>query len=252
VHPVGGEVICYLDLARRLSVELAVYGLRVPYGESTAEISSISRIARRYVELITDARPDGPYLLGGWSLGGPIAFEMARQLHEAGSEVELLVLLDPTPPRVLLNAPASDDELVLEFGRNWLDQISGGASAVPELLGRIDGPVSLRRLVDLGREADIVPPDLDISHVESRFEVFRWLCQSVAGYEPGRYSGPTSVLSADENRSRFDHPGMGWERRLDRVEAAWLPGDHFSLLRKPCVETVASQLLDRLERRGDR
>ena len=57
-------------------------------------------MATDYIEAITVHQPDGPYLLGGWSMGGVVAFEMARQLGERDVAVPLLVLLDAEPGKV--------------------------------------------------------------------------------------------------------------------------------------------------------
>ena len=51
-------------------------------------------LAARHLEAVRSVQPEGPYLLGGWSFGGRVAFEMARQLEAAGQAVEPLVLID--------------------------------------------------------------------------------------------------------------------------------------------------------------
>src|SRR5262249_36260326 len=77
VHPGGGDVVCYLELARCLGSDQPVYGLRAPgfYGER-APYTRIEEMAAHYLEALKTVQPEGPYLLGGWSLGGTIAYEM--------------------------------------------------------------------------------------------------------------------------------------------------------------------------------
>jgi len=55
-------------------------------------------MARDYLADVRRVQPQGPYLLGGFSGGGLVAFEMARQLELAGEHTAALVLLD-TPIR---------------------------------------------------------------------------------------------------------------------------------------------------------
>jgi aspartate racemase len=55
-------------------------------------------MAAYYIELIQTVQPEGLYLLGGWSVGGIIAFEMARQIQAQGQEVSLLALIDSSLP----------------------------------------------------------------------------------------------------------------------------------------------------------
>ena len=64
-------------------------------------------MAAEYAAAVEAAAPDGPYLLGGWSFGGIVAFEMARQLRERGRPVALLALLDSWSP-TLLSHPDED------------------------------------------------------------------------------------------------------------------------------------------------
>ncbi|MCP4661410.1 MAG: hypothetical protein GY856_38900, partial [bacterium] len=80
VHPVGGNVLCYDDLARRLGGDSPFYGLQVPDREGEFFLTEIGEMAEHYVEAIREVQPEGPYRLGGWSMGGVVVFEMARRL----------------------------------------------------------------------------------------------------------------------------------------------------------------------------
>ena len=63
-------------------------------------------MAAHYLEKIRAMQPEGPYLLGGWSMGGMVAYEMARQLREGGEGVEMLAVLDCEAPSVDSREPA--------------------------------------------------------------------------------------------------------------------------------------------------
>ncbi|MCP4659753.1 MAG: non-ribosomal peptide synthetase, partial [bacterium] len=79
VHPVGGNVLCYSGLARHLGGDSPFYGLQVPDRGGEFFLTEIGEMAEHYVEAIREVQPEGPYRLGGWSMGGLVAFEMARQ-----------------------------------------------------------------------------------------------------------------------------------------------------------------------------
>ncbi|MCP4562897.1 MAG: non-ribosomal peptide synthetase, partial [Bosea sp.] len=81
VHPVGGNVLCYGDLARHLGSDQPFYGLQVPDCEGELFLTEIDEMARHYAAAVREVQPQGPYRLGGWSMGGVVAFEMARQLE---------------------------------------------------------------------------------------------------------------------------------------------------------------------------
>jgi len=108
VHPAGGNVLCYAELARALGPDQPFYGLQLPDLEVLGPTPTVEAMAAHYVAAIAAVSPVGPYALGGWSLGGAIAYEMACQLRAAGREVDLLALIDPSPlPRGALPFPAA-------------------------------------------------------------------------------------------------------------------------------------------------
>jgi oxalate---CoA ligase len=96
VHPGDGDVLAYAVLARRLGPDQPTYALRargVDDGEQPH--SSLVEMATDYVAAVRLVQPCGPYVLGGFCMGAPVAVEMAVQLEAAGEEVAMLVLLDP-------------------------------------------------------------------------------------------------------------------------------------------------------------
>jgi FkbH-like protein len=100
VHDGDGETLLYVNLARRLPDDVAVFGINP---RSIRDIplahESIEKMADFYVERIRERQPQGPYLLGGMCAGGVIAYEMACQLVERGEIVELVAILDAATPQ---------------------------------------------------------------------------------------------------------------------------------------------------------
>ncbi|HEV8577638.1 MAG TPA: amino acid adenylation domain-containing protein [Thermoanaerobaculia bacterium] len=94
-HALDGRTLCYAELAHHLTGR-PLYGLETV--GSGAAGASLQDLAARYAEAIAAAQPHGPYLLGGWSFGGLVAWETARRLEESGREVGLVILLDSRPP----------------------------------------------------------------------------------------------------------------------------------------------------------
>lgn len=98
VHGQGGEVYGFLGLAQRLAPDQPAYGLQAvgSDGKSARHIT-VEDMAAHYVQEIRSFQPEGPYYLGGYSMGGLIAFEVAQQLQRRGQRVALLALLDTEP-----------------------------------------------------------------------------------------------------------------------------------------------------------
>jgi hypothetical protein len=93
--------------------------------------------AARYADLIRHVCPAGPYRLGGWSFGGVLAFEVARQLVAEGSAVEFVGMLDANPLRDPITGLPPKDTGYLSLLEKVLDDLerhggSEGGSEGPE------------------------------------------------------------------------------------------------------------------------
>ena len=99
VPGIGGNVVCYHDLSRLLGPDQPFYGLQ-SRGLSGTESprTDIEDMATAYLAEIRQVQPEGPYNLLGACMGAVVAYEMAQQLHAAGEQVGLLVLLEPRAP----------------------------------------------------------------------------------------------------------------------------------------------------------
>jgi oxalate---CoA ligase len=96
VHPGDGDVLAYPVLARLLGSDRPTYGLRARgLDDGNPMPSSLVEMAADYVGAVRRVQPRGPYALGGYCLGGPIAVEMAAQLAAVGEKTGALILLDP-------------------------------------------------------------------------------------------------------------------------------------------------------------
>jgi len=95
IHGGGGNVLIYRDLSRHLGSDQPFYGVQAQGldGERPC-LTTIEAMASLYVNEIRRVQPHGPYHLGGYCMGGTVAYEMAQQLKAQGEEVVLLALFD--------------------------------------------------------------------------------------------------------------------------------------------------------------
>jgi pimeloyl-ACP methyl ester carboxylesterase len=99
VHPVGGSVHSFAELARYFSPDQPFYAIRgAEDGDEEPVPASLAELAAGYVKEIRTHWPEGPYYLGGYSFGGSAALEIAQQLVAQGQHVAFLAILDHTPP----------------------------------------------------------------------------------------------------------------------------------------------------------
>jgi len=254
VHPGGGHVLCYADLARLLAPEQPFYGLQVPEREGELFLTTLEKMATHYLEAMREVQPQGPYRLAGWSMGGLVAFEMARQLAARGERVARLVLIDA----VLIDAQApaaeasviSDAELALLFAR---DQAGILGQRLPISLSDVDAFATAEEVLSFlyakMQAADLVPPGLELSHLRRLFETFRINIRATERYCAPTYAGRLVLFKARERFLQASHaPDLGWgELAKGGVEVHEIPGDHYSILRQGDIQTLADRLREVLD-----
>ncbi len=151
IHPGGGGVLGYLGLAHHLGTDQPVFGLQARgWEDDLTPLTTIEEMAASYLHAVIRLQAQGPYLLGGWSFGGLVAFEMAQQLRAQGEEVALVALLDASAEQERVER--DDAELLALFLEGELPL------AVDELrpLGNLDH--QLAYVVARAQELELLPP----------------------------------------------------------------------------------------------
>ncbi|HEX6541515.1 MAG TPA: amino acid adenylation domain-containing protein [Ktedonobacterales bacterium] len=105
IHPAGGIVFPYYTLVPYLGKDQPLYGIQDPdlYNKRST-VNSIEEMAAQYVMVLRTVQSEGPYYLMGWSVGGLVAYEMARQLTRHGQAIATLIILDTAAPTPLKRA----------------------------------------------------------------------------------------------------------------------------------------------------
>ncbi len=94
IHPIGGTVFCYLPLRNYIN-DRPIYGIEDPgINASSPHFNALGELANYYIKGIKKIQPEGPYLIGGASLGGLISIEIAKQLDANGESIEFIGLFD--------------------------------------------------------------------------------------------------------------------------------------------------------------
>lgn len=248
VHPAGGNVFCYSALARHLGAERPFYGLPASGAGENGESPrpSLEALAGRYREAVRRARPRGPYLLGGWSMGGVVAFEMACQLRALGEEVRLLALFDskiPSPDERMI--AADETALLWSFARD-LGLRRERLRGLPEDLFASEPDVQQRRLFELARDAGMLPAGATLAQVLGLLRVFKTNVRAMCGYVPREYAGPVTLFKAGDEAARdLSDPALGWGEAAARgLQIHTTPGAHYTILREPHVRALAARLRD--------
>ncbi len=242
IHPVSGTVFCYLELVKALAPQRAVYGMQARgLKEHPPTSGNFAKLACSYIEDLRTVRPHGPYFLGGWSLGGVIAFEMGRRLKEEGETVAPLLLIDSWPADTRSDeenpgASSSHTSLLRPFLRQFdlsLDDLSlGPKDSDPE--AALKGP-----LVDRIRAAVPYLADLDLPRL---FQVFRTNVEAFRGYSAAPADLDALLIRASANHRAFGDLAERWRPLVAKLEVHDVEADHFSILRRGTVEGFIAPL----------
>ncbi len=240
IHEVSGGVLEYLDLAHLVGQERPVYGLVAPgYESDEIPLSSVTALAERYAQAVTEAFAPGPYSLVGWSFGGLVAFELARILEARGERVAFLGLLDAHP--FGYGMPLS------ERGRpGALSRIAERLGIDPGILRDLPPDEGLARLAEEVSARRIMPERGAAQALARQVRVMEAHAEATASFRPGgRVDVPITLFEASDSSEAIARER--WEYRTrGGLRVVTVPGTHLSLVRPPHVEVAARALQERL------
>ena len=199
-------------IPRYLGTDQPFYGF-FHQGEDGSPIryTTVEDIAGHFLDELLSVRPHGPYLLGGYSFGGLVAFEMAQKLTAAGHDVPLLVMLDTYAPHLFKEVMKAEQKLYDPLKK-----------------------MVMRQMMKLNRKnGKLENPKLRHFHIIDTYD------EAILRYRPTPYAGPVTVFRAEAS------PGgdMGWGKIVTGpVDVRVVPGDHYSMIKEPQVRKLVQEL----------
>ncbi len=242
-HPAGGTTAVYQPLADLLPGDVAVIGF-----ERIDHLHTIEEKSAFYLETVRELQPSGPYRLGGWSLGGCLAYDAARQLRAAGEDVEVVVMIDT----ILPDHSLVDDEQEAIRGRFerfveylettyevTLDLDLDALMALPE-----DEQISTFMEAVASSGLGMSPGVLEhqrTSYVDARI---------AERYRPQPYDGRVVLYRASDRgltttldpRYARQEDSLGWDLLCSTLEVVRVTGDHTQIIDRPNVDIIAEHL----------
>ncbi|MFG1798311.1 beta-ketoacyl synthase N-terminal-like domain-containing protein [Nocardia sp. NPDC049149] len=264
IHPTGGDVLCYVDLARTLDTHAPIIGIQDPALAGAPGPETVTELAQVYEGVIRAHQPTGPYRIGGWSMGGIIAHEVARRLCAAGETVGALVLLDANIA----------DRIHHVDGYQFWTRYLGSLAAFLDLDVETNS---------IGTDFDRLPDDEQRAEIRRRLaavglaergdqadqrlveDIFRRHLRALGMHRTGALDGPgleVLLVRADQRAPHNSGVGMGVDDCGDLPDLGWaahtgvaidtrpVAAHHYAMLRRPAVATVAhlvSELLATLD-----
>lgn len=266
VHSLGGDVWIYRELVQRMRTASVIYGLQLPglHVPTTEEAVTFEECAAEHVRRMQSVQPHGPYRIAGYSSGGMLAYEMARQLAERGEQTEFLGFIDAgVPPAFERRFVGSRKQKAAALARNLPLMVRELRSkSFADRWRKILGFVSrgMRKLTARCRpaaaswqaESDWLAcfaedisffPDERLSQIKRHYE-------AVKRYEPGAWQGSAELFRvARQPLSAVPTPTLGWEHLVrGDVGVHGVTGTHDSLMQPPHVDQLAQTIDAALDR----
>lgn len=246
VSGVGGHVFIFRELAKILGPDQPVFAFTA-VGAEGEELprESVEEIAAAYEREIERRGLRGPLVVGGYSFGALVAFELARRLRARGQTVGGIVAFDAFAPGYPERLPAWERALA-HVDELWKRDRKGRLAYLVE---RADN-ARRRLLFKLGKGEVLAPAveGADREREEQMKRVWATLMQAQLAYVPRAIDpGPLLLFVAEKQivwpATRMDDPVKGWRRWIGgRIDVIPVKGEHLELFRSDNIERMAASI----------
>lgn len=238
----SGSALSYINLPPVTTTSsLPVYALSSPFiSDPDAYDLSLPEVAALMLRTVRSLQPSGPYLIAGWSMGGILAYEAARQLLAVGEVVDLLGLIDSPCPRTLPPLPAPTLDVLDKAG--LFSGIDGKST--------VSAPTRRHFLASVRALEHYTSQEIPASAALGKV-VAVWARDSVLEGVVDR-TKRDAVMSGDEIAGeardwllgkRKDFGAAGWDKITGKgVTAKCIPGNHFSIMSPPLVSKIVQNI----------
>lgn len=267
VHPSGGDVMCYAELARLVEDGRPMVALQDRALAGAEGIPGMSGMAEEYHRIIKARQPQGPYFLAGWSLGGDLAHEIACRLQEDGERVALLAMIDSNAPGAITATEwvTADDDVypMLRFVQSLeAYQARTLLTETPQALAALPPAERARRIARCLSAAGLLPQQDAEAELAARTRMFDRHLRALLGFRPRTFHGDVLLFRATEESPRNSRMGMGvddaqhaanlgWTEHVDgTIKEFTVPGHHYNVIQAPGVKKIAEVLNEALEKQG--
>jgi iterative type I PKS product template protein len=232
----SGSATSYTTIPDIAPSLLCVYGLNCPFMKDPESFTiGVAGVTQIYMAEIQRRQPTGPYLLGGWSAGGVLAYEMTRQFLQKGEAVSKLLLIDSPCPLGLEALPSSFHRFCDSIGLLG----KGDKSKIPSwLLPHFAS--SVRELTSYSETLDNIVDEIDVTKMPTTTAIWArdGIVKNVTDPKPEwdpRERMPNSMHWLVNNRK--DLGSNGWERLVGKhnIKCTSTTGNHFTMMREPIV-----------------
>ncbi len=239
-HPSGGSVLCYQELAKQLSPSFNVVGVQAHTGAAQQIFRSFEEMTKSYIQQIKFQQPHGPYYLGGWSMGGVIAYAAAEHFIEAGEAVASLWLLDS--PVVEGRKTVYESDLIKWFISDIThrDILTGMMSLekIKPVFSEVMAEAQMLGLLDKGADQELA----------AIFDCFSANIRLLHNYVPKPMDAEINVVIAMASQhieTRVSQrSGNCWLKLLEnsKVEYIQIDTNHYGIIDASCLDQIVPKI----------
>jgi amino acid adenylation domain-containing protein len=238
VHPIGGNVLEYYQLAHELGREQSVYGLQsLGLDGKQIPLRKIEAMATHYLQEMRTVQPQGPYFLIGYSFAGLVVYEMAQQLDRQGEKVGLLALLDRTAPNFLKIRPSLRESIEIHtYNLHRLNSQGRWKYIRSRIAFKLVHKGNYREYT-IGQWHQALSPEY--------INVFDANLQASSDYQAQVYPGQLTLFRCQvQPLNQALSNDLGWTKFVgDRLKTYDLPSIHSEVLKDPnSIEFIAEKI----------
>ncbi len=242
------DVSLFGNLAQHLGEDQPFYALQPPQSDAdTSPAANIEALVAHYIEQIQSVQAQGPYTLGGFSIGGLIALEMAQQLQTSGHEVSLVALID-TPYLVKNPLPYwgyRSAQTVNQMGETLLQPLQEtiSNSTFGQRLQQARQTVRDTLQSRVPQIVERMEEDYQVYQESMGDQGYEAVLNVIQSYKPTTYSGKMALSLASKSPVRYSGALWFWHSIVPNgLDVYTVPGSYIGILKEPGVATLANQL----------
>jgi thioesterase domain-containing protein len=255
LHPAGGFIFMYSNLSKHLGSDQPFYGIQDPYLSTTGENSpkDIRSLSKIYADELVQFQPEGPYYIGGWSMGGLIAYDMAVLLTKMGKKVALVIILDQKVKEKYSKMGIVDNifrgghmiKMNLHMrAKKYKEENRYISAGFYGLLDKIGGNSELKEEETEGVTSDQLTLDPNARQLIKELNRHMKACEF---FKPEHFPGFVHVFKckkqAKKKGAEFEEDYfIKWKEYAPQTTFSIIPGSHHTCMNEPLVEDVASEI----------
>eukprot|EP01043_Picozoa_sp_COSAG02_P003913 COSAG02_NODE_99_length_37069_cov_24.910957_9_plen_1236_part_00 len=264
VAPVSGISLCYRKLADAIGAEQPIIALSHAQVCRDVEQASIENIATVLVKAVLEhleTLPEGRrnhFSVGGWSMGGVLAFEMLLQLRKMGKRLASIILVDSPAPAQGIRLIEDKAVALLQFANDLTSLDHTGQLPSATQLAQSAEPQ--QDMLNALQQLLALPVELSLTEFSDMFSIYQRNLRALATYRPVVDDGTSGrvllhLLRASETNEHLQaYPGharrdFGWglvssssPSLVLHVSLQIYQGDHYTVVRDSGAMSIGTLL----------